>query len=91
MSAPGSSCAGLLMAVSMAPGQMALTRIFLAASSRAATRVSPTIACLVAVYAPTYAMPVTPVYEAVFTIVPPPAASISGRDGLDAEEGSRPG
>lgn len=66
------------MAVSIAPGQTALTRIPLPASSSAATRVSPTMACLVAAYAPIQAMPVIPAYEAVFTIVPPPAASISG-------------
>ncbi len=77
-SASGSSAAGLVIGVSTAPGHMALTRIPFAASSTAATLVSPSTACLVAAYAPTNAMPVSPVYEEVLTMVPPPAASISG-------------
>lgn len=76
------------MAVSTAPGQTAFTRIPFSASSSAATRVSPTMACLVAAYAPTYAIPVSPVKDAVFTIVPPCGLGDLGREGLDPEEHS---
>lgn len=54
---------------------MAFTRIRRAASSSAATRVSPSTACLVTAYAPTAAMPVRPVQEAVLTRDPPSAGS----------------
>lgn len=43
------------------------------------------MACLVAVYVPTAAIPVSAVYEAVLTIVPRRPRR-SPRDGLDAEE-----
>lgn len=44
--AAGSTPSGLLMGVSIAPGQTAFTRTPFAASSSAATRVSPRTACL---------------------------------------------
>ena len=72
----------------MAPGHTAFTRIFFAASSRAATRVSPTIACLVAAYAPTYAMPVSARVRGGVDDRAAAGGLDLGRDGLDPEEGS---
>ena len=67
------------MAVSMLPGQTALTRMPRSANSSAATRVSAETPALEATYAPSPAVGSTPLSEEMFTIAPPSARRLPGQ------------
>ena len=64
------------IAVSMYPGQTALTRIPSRACPLAADFVRPMTPCLLALYAGARADPMTPTIEAVLTMAPPPCAAM---------------
>ncbi len=70
-------------------GQTALTRTPVPASSLATARVSPTAACLEAVYALVYGAPIRPAIEATVTIDAAPPRAHPGHHRAHAQE--RPG
>src|SRR5580658_9224822 len=77
-SAVGSPATTLAVSpLTVAPGAMALTRTPAGISSTAADSVSPTTACLAAVYACGPSPPRTPAVLAVFTIAPNPWARMT--------------
>ncbi len=64
--------------VSITPGSTAFTRTPREPTSAAAVRVSPRIACFVALYAQAPERPRSLAIEPVLTMAPPPCASITG-------------
>src|SRR5262249_24146127 len=72
------SITGAIIGVSIAPGQMQLTRIFFGPNSTASARDSATIPPFAAVEAWAASEPMSAAIEAVLMIEPPPDLIISG-------------